>query len=116
MQIKFLADANFDLVMLTAARRRESAFDFQTAQEAGLMGLPAPEVLAIVAEAGRVLLTHDVRTMPRHFAAFIRGRRSAEVLLVPQSLPRRQGIEDLLLIWVATEPEEWSNRIMSFPL
>ena len=70
MNAKFLADANFDLVILAAAKRREPVLDFQTAQAAGLAGLEDPEVLTVAAREGRVLLTHDVRTMPRHFAAF----------------------------------------------
>jgi predicted nuclease of predicted toxin-antitoxin system len=113
---KFLADANFDLVILAAAKRRESVLDFQTAQEAGLAGMEDPDVLAVAAQEGRVLLTHDVRTMPWHFAAFISEHTSAGVLLIRQSLPRRQVVEDLLLIWVAMEAEEWINRIMSLPL
>jgi len=116
MRAKFLADANFDLVILAVARRREPALDFQIAQAAGLAALEDPEVLAIAAREGRVLLTHDVRTMARHFAAFIGEHTSAGVLLVPQSLPRRRVVEDLLLIWVAMEAEEWINHIMSFPL
>lgn len=100
MSAKFLADANFDLVILAAAKRREPALDFQIAQAAGLAGVEDPEVLAIAAWEGRVLLTHDVRTMPRHFAEFIGAHMSAGVLLVPQSLPRRQVVEDLLLISV----------------
>src|SRR5262245_7071396 len=115
MKAKFLADANFDLVIL-AAKRREPVFDFQTAPAAGLAGLEDPDVLAVAARAGRVLLTHDVRTMPRHFAAFIGEHTSTGVVLIPQSLPRRQVVEDLLLIWGAMEAEEWINRIMSFPL
>jgi len=31
MSAKFLADANFDLVILAAAKRREPGLDFQTA-------------------------------------------------------------------------------------
>jgi predicted nuclease of predicted toxin-antitoxin system len=46
--------------------------DFQTAQEAGLRGLPDPEVLACAADDRRILVTHDRRTMPAHFADFIR--------------------------------------------
>jgi hypothetical protein len=116
MRAKFLADANFDLVILVAAKRRELAFDYQTALEAGLTGQQDPGVLATAAREGRVLLTHDVRTMPQHFASFIGEHTSAGVLLVPQSLPRRQVVEDLLLVWTAMEAEEWTNRIMSFPL
>ena len=116
MRAKFLADANFDLVILVAAKRREPALDFQTAQDTGLAGLADPDVLAVAARAGRVLLTHDVRTMPRHFAAFIGAYTSTGVILIPQSLPRRHIVEDLLLIWGAMAAEEWINRIMSFPL
>jgi hypothetical protein len=116
MRAKFLADANFDLVILAAAKRREPDLDFQTAQETSLEGMEDPGVLAVAARAGRVLLTHDIRTMPRHFAAFIGEHTSAGVLLIPQNLPRRQVVEDLILIWVAMEAEEWINRIMSFPL
>jgi hypothetical protein len=116
MRAKFLADANFDLVILVAAKRRELAFEYQTALEAGLTGQQDPGVLAIAAREGRVLLTHDVRTVSQHFASFIGEHTSAGVLLVPQSLPRRQVVEDLLLVWTAMEAEEWSNRIMSLPL
>jgi hypothetical protein len=116
MRAKFLADANFDLVILAAAKRREPGLDFQTAQDTGLAGMEDPDVLAVAAQAGRVLLTHDVRTMPRHFAAFISEHTSTGVILIPQSLPRRQVVEDLLLIWGAMEAEEWINRIMSLPL
>ena len=116
MRAKFLADANFDLVILMAAKRRELAFDYQTALGAGLTGQQDPDVLAVAAREGRVLLTHDVRTMPQHFALFIGEHTSTGVLLVPQSLPRRHVVEDLLLVWTAMEAEEWTNRIMSFPL
>lgn len=116
MRASFLADANFDQVILSAATRREPAFDYQTAHAAGLAGVADPDVLALAAQASRVLVTHDVRTMPQHFASFIAEQRSSGVLLVPQSLPRRDVVEDLLLLWVAMDAEEWINRIMSLPL
>lgn len=116
MRAKFLADANFALVILVATKRRALAFDYQTAREASLAGLQDPDVLTVAAREGRVLVTHDVRTMPQHFASFIGEHTSTGVLLVPQSLPRRHVVEDLLLVWTAMEAEEWTNRIMSFPL
>ena len=51
MSAKFLADANFDLVILIAAKRREPGLDFQTAQDTGLAGLEDPDVLAVAARA-----------------------------------------------------------------
>jgi hypothetical protein len=54
--------------------------------------------------------------MPRHFAEFIAKQSSAGVLIIPQSLPITQVVEELILIWSATEAEEWINRIFSLPL
>jgi len=59
---------------------------------------------------------HDSHDMPQHFAAFVQERTSAGVLLVPQRLPIVAVVEDLLLIWAATEAENWHNCITSLPL
>jgi hypothetical protein len=44
------------------------SFDIKTGFEAGLQGVSDPDVLGKAADEGRVLVTHDHRTMPRHFA------------------------------------------------
>jgi hypothetical protein len=71
MTLRFQADADLNQIILHAVIRREPMLDFQTAETAGLVGLRDPEVLALAAREGRVLVTHDRKTMPRHFAAFI---------------------------------------------
>jgi hypothetical protein len=63
-----------------------------------------------------VLVTHDLQTMPRHFAAFITARQSAGLLLIPQSLPIAAAVDDLLLIWATMEAEEWINLMWYLPL
>jgi hypothetical protein len=73
-------------------------------------------VLALAAQAGRVLVTHDRKTMPKNFAAFIVHTSSSGVVVIPQKLPVRAAVEDLLLIWTASEAEEWINRIQVLPL
>jgi Domain of unknown function (DUF5615) len=111
MTLRFQADVNLNQLILRAARRREPALDFQTPEIAGLAGLPDPEVLFRAAEDGRVLLTHDLQTMPRHFAAFITTHQSAGLLLIPQHLPIAAAVDDLLLIWSTMDAEEWRNLI-----
>ena len=111
MTLRFQADVNLNQLILRAACRREPALDFHTAEAAGLGGLPDPEVLDRAAEEGRVLVTHDLQTMPRHFAAFITDRQSAGLLLIPQSLPIMSVVDDLLLIWATMDAEEWRNLI-----
>jgi hypothetical protein len=116
MKVRFQADADVNQHIVRAVRRREPEIDFQTAHEAGLHGLDAETVLAQAAHAGRLLVSHDRRTMPMHFATFTAARTSAGVILLSQSLPIIQAVEDLILIWEASEAEEWVNRLDSLPL
>jgi hypothetical protein len=99
-----------------AVRRRVRAVDFQTAREAGLQGLDDEAVLEQAARDGCILVSHDRRTMPIHFANFTATKASAGVILISQSLPIVQAVEDLILIWEASEAEEWVNRLDSLPL
>ena len=69
MTPRFQADVNLNELILRAACRREPALVFHTAAAARLGGLPDPEVLEHTAEEGCILVTHDLQTMPRHFAA-----------------------------------------------
>jgi hypothetical protein len=116
MKVRFQADADLNEILVKAVLRREPSIDFRTAQAAGLSGLNDGDVLALAANAGRLLVTHDRRTMPGHFAAFIATETSAGVLIVPQKLPIMNVVEDLVLIWAASEAEEWHNRIFMLPL
>jgi len=76
-----------------------------------------PEVLALAAGQRRVLVSHDVGTMPAHFRAFRNaGARSAGVFLVSQTLDIGTAIEELLLIWLASDASEWENRLEWIPL
>lgn len=91
--------------------------DFLSAHAAGLEGLPDPEVLALAAEQDRILVTHDVRTMPRHFAAFVEARGSSPgVFLVKQRTPLADIIETLVLVWALSDAGEWKNRVLEMPL
>ena len=45
--------------------RREPTIDFLSAQSAKLDGMSDPDVLGIAASQGRILVTHDFRTMPK---------------------------------------------------
>jgi hypothetical protein len=116
MKVRFQADADLNQIILLATIRREPAIDFQTAIMAGLPGLDDMQVLGRAAKEGRVVVTHDRKTMPRHFSEFIAKQSSPGLLVVPQYLSVAAVVEDLVLIWSATEAEEWVNRIGFLPL
>ena len=116
MRIRFQADADFNNIIVAAAVRRFPEIDFRGAVLAGLAGLTDAEVLALAAKDGRVLVTHDQTTMPAHFGMFIGSTKSPGVIVVPQSLATRQVVDELALIWGATDAEEWVNRIVYLPI
>jgi hypothetical protein len=117
VKVRFLADADLNKAIVRGVLRREPSLDFLTAQTAGLRGRNDPEVLALASDRQRVLVSHDVGTMPAHFRAFRRaGKQSSGVFLIPQSLDVGTAIDELLLIWLASEAAEWENRIEWLPL
>ena len=114
--LRFLADADLDEGIVSGCRRREPTMDFLSANEAKLEGVPDPDVLRIAAEEGRILVSHDFKTMPRHFGHFLQASGSCPgVFLVRQSAPIGSVIEELVLIWSATDADEWRNRIVRIP-
>ncbi len=117
MKVRFPADADLNKAIVIGVLRREPSLDFLTAHAAGLRRMTDREVLALAAEQHRVLVSHDVGTMPAHFRMFRNeGKHSAGVFLVPQSLDVGAVIEEILLIWLASEASEWQNRLEWLPL
>jgi hypothetical protein len=115
--VRFLADASLHHAIVTGCVRREPAIDFLSAHAAKLEGLSDGDVLALAAAQGRILVSHDFRTMPHHFAQFLAaGATSPGVLLVKQQTPLGTVIEDLVLVWAASTPQDWTNRIAEIPL
>jgi len=72
--------------------------------------------LRVSAETGRILVSHDRKTMPVHFARFTEHSSSPGVIIVGQDLDVGAAIEDLLLIWAATEAEEWIDHLGYIPV
>ena len=116
MKLRFQADNDLDQRIVAAVRRLSAEIDFETAVAAGLHeGVLDPEVLAVAANAGRVLVTHDRRTMPAHFAEFVATRHSPGVVIVSQRLSIGRAAEWLHLMWATTEAEEYVNLLFDVP-
>jgi len=111
VKVRYQADADLNSIIVAAVLRREPGIDFQTAAVARLAGVEDPDVLSMAADERRVLVTHDGSSMPSHFADFIAQRRSPGLIVVRQNLPIHDAAEQLILIWAATEAEEWIDRI-----
>ena len=116
MRTRFQADADFNQKIVAGLRRREPTIEFQSADEGGVIGRPDPEVLAQAASEGRVLVSHDRQTMPGHFRRFIETQASPGLVILSQELDIGRAIEELLLVWAASEAEEWENTAIFLPL
>ena len=90
--------------------------DAVTAFEVGLAEATDPQLLTWAAQEGRIIVTHDRRTMPAHAADLMNeGKNVAGLFVVPRSLPLRQAIEDLELAITCSENTEWLNVIRYLP-
>lgn len=116
MRPRFQADADLNHKIVLGFRRREPAAEFLDAKQGGVTGISDSEILARTAMAGTILVSHDRKTMPRHFARFIKQRSNPGLIIVGQDTDIGSVIEDLLLIWAASEAGEWQNTIGFLPL
>ena len=116
MRPRFQADADCNQKIVLGLRRREPAVDFQDARAGGVIGVPDSDVLGKAADLERILISHDRKTMPAHFARFLDSRSSPGLIIVPQDLDIGLAIEDLLIVWAASNAEEWTDRLGFLPL
>ena len=116
MRPRFQADENLNGKIIAGLLRREPAVDIKTAKEANLLGRDDPDVLAAAAQASRILVSHDRDTMPGHFAQFIRSTSSPALLVVSQTMDIGEAIEQILIVWAASEAHEWINRVGYMPV
>lgn len=79
MRARFLADGDFSVPTVRGLRRVQAGIDFLPAQGFIPEGLLDPEVLALAANVGRVLVSHDLRTMAGHFYRFVRQREFSRI-------------------------------------
>jgi hypothetical protein len=116
MRVRFQADADLDGRVLRGLKRVAREIDFQTAAEAALEGISDPEVLGIAARGGRILVSQDRRTMPTHFRRFVSVAKSPGLILLREGVSIAAAIEELLLIWSASDAEDWTDRLIWIPL
>ena len=116
MSIRFLADEDLRYAIVSGVLRKEPAISFPTIPQAGLAGAQDPQVLEFAAHENRIVVSHDKRTMPQHFFAFLEeGRDHPGLLLAPKNKAIGEVIETLVVIWADSDPSHWRNRIHYLP-
>jgi Domain of unknown function (DUF5615) len=116
LSLRFQADNDLRFAIIRAVRRQEPAIDFVSAQESGLDGLSDPELLERIAIEGRILVSHDRRTMLYHFRnRLTAGKSSPGLLVVGQRASIGTVAEAIVTLWAVARPEELTNQAYHLP-
>jgi hypothetical protein len=112
-----VADENFNNDIVRGSLRRKPELDIVRLQDVGLSGTDDPAVLEWAAQAGRVLLTHDVTTITHYAYERVQaGKPMPGVIEVGREVPLGVAIEDLLLLAECSLDGEWEGQILYLPL
>lgn len=113
---RFLADEDLRFEIVLAVLRLEPAAEIATIQETGQSGSDDPQVLQFAQQQGRIVISHDVNTLRAEAERRIaEGLGVSGVLLAPQQRGTREIAESIVLVWAASEAEEWVNRVVFIP-
>ena len=115
--LRLLTDQNFNGRVLRGLRRRLAELDLVRAFDAGLAGSADPDLLEWAAKEDRIVVSHDVNTMPAFAYDRVRGGQSMPgVFIVPTSVAIGQAIDELEFAVEAMSAEECRDQVIFFPL
>lgn len=115
--MKFLADENFEGAIYRGLIRRSPNLNIVRVQDAGLSHANDLEILEWANSEGRILLTHDRRTMPRYaYERMAEGKSIAGMIVMRATIPVSTAIDDILLIEACSTTEEWVDMVQDLPL
>lgn len=115
--LRLPADENFNGDIVRGLLLRKPDLDIVRVQDVGLGGADDPAVLDWAAEHNRILLTHDLATLPGFaFARSVAGEAMPGVFLLNDRMAIGDAIREILLMDVCSEQPEWSGRTVRLPL
>ena len=116
---QLLADSNINEHIVRGLRRKQPSLYIVTAHSVGLDGVADPDVLAYAAQHDLILITHDIRTMPAHFATFLQQLKENEyspgVWYLPQTFSVGAAIEAIIETWLCSDHSGHRNRELRLP-
>lgn len=117
MRPRFLADENMDRDLVAGLRRRVDDVDIVRVQDVDLRTVSDSEILQWAADQDRILVSHDLRTIPGFVSERLQARLTMPgVILMRAALPMAVAIDELATIATASEAEEWIGQIAYLPL
>jgi hypothetical protein len=110
MKVRFLLDENLSPRLLPALRRYDATLDILRVGDEGAppLGTSDSDILKYLESAQRVLITDNRSTMPAHVREHLSdGRHHWGVFRTRPRTTLYEIIEEMVLLWEASEAEEW---------
>ena len=80
-------------------------------------GTPDQDILLWIEHTGYILVTSNRRTIPAHLRAHqAAGHHVPGVLLLRRSASLRHIIEQMYLLWAASDAEEYTDQMLYLPM
>ena len=115
--MKYLADENFRPAILNGLLYQNASLDLVRVQDVGLSGSDDPQILEWAAEHDRVILTHDIRTMPNFaYERLAQNQKMVGMIVMRQDISAGLAIADILLIDECLMIEEMNRYVLKLPL
>lgn len=117
--IRFLLDENVDPLYRQELLRREPAM---VVWRVGDISAPPdstldPDILIWCEQQSFILVTNNRKSMPLHLQDHLaQGRKIPGILVMNPKMSVGETLEELLLIWGASEGEEYYDRISFLPV
>lgn len=115
----FLFDENVPLVIPSQLNQKEPAIQVYTVGD-GLApdkGTPDPEILIWIETHECFLVTNNRASMPSHLHDHLALQRHIPgIIQLPKRLNIRAVLEDLMVIFLVSEPDEFRDQILYLPL
>ncbi|MEM7114874.1 MAG: DUF5615 family PIN-like protein [Chloroflexota bacterium] len=115
--LKFLADENFVSAILRGLQRHNPELDIIRVQDHGLRNTDDRLILEWAAQHERIILTHDLRTMPNFaYERVANQQKMPGILAMKQDIHIGTAIENILLIVECMTAEELADGVLRLPL
>ncbi|MGH7496181.1 MAG: DUF5615 family PIN-like protein [bacterium] len=117
--MRYLLDENVDPIYRSELLKRESEM---VALRVGMVGAPPhstldPGILSWCELNGFILVTNNRKSMPQHLRAHLaQGRHMPGIFMLNPSMTVGETIDELALIWAASEEYEYVDRIVYLPI
>ncbi|MBW3625892.1 MAG: DUF5615 family PIN-like protein [Armatimonadetes bacterium] len=112
-----LADENLHGALVRGLRESHPDLDLVTVIEIGMSGAEDPVILEWAASQGRILLTGDVKTMPRFACDRIEaGLPMPGMFVVTHEVPLHQAIEEIIFLAEYRTDDPTEEAIIYLPL